>query len=86
MGAFNKSQGDSLLSFNLAEGLVTTVSDLDLKIEEAGFRLILAFQAAQTCIKRKIMPFNVKYVPAICLYYWIRLTSSECRNPKKGNN
>ena len=56
MSAFDQSQGDSFLSFNLAEGLLTTIPDLDLKIKEADYRLILAFHAAQTCVKRKIVP------------------------------
>ena len=86
MSAFDQSQGDSFLSFNLAEGLLTTIPDLDLKIKEADFRLILAFHAAHTCIKRKCVPSQVKYITAIRLQYWIRLASSECRNPSKGGH
>ena len=74
------------LFINLDEGWVTTVPDLDLKIWEADFRLILAFHAAHTCIKRKCVPSQVKYITAIRLQYWIRLASSECRNPIKGGN
>ena len=57
---------------------MTTVPDLDMKIREAGLRLILAFHAAHTCIKRKRVPSQVKYIAAICLQDWIVLAFFEC--------
>ena len=57
---------------------MTTVPDLDMKIREAGFRLIFAFHAANTCIKRKRVPSQVKYITAICLQDWIVLAFFEC--------
>ena len=74
------------LFINPNESSVTTVPDLDLKIGEVYFRLILAFHAAHTCIKRKCVPSHVKYITAICLQYCIRLASSECRNTIKGKH
>lgn len=76
VSAFDQTNGESLRSFNLAEGLVTAVPDLDLKIEEADLRLILhAFHAAQTGTKRIVVLSHDTDVLVLCLHNWIRLAS-----------
>ena len=63
-------------SFNLAEGLVTAVPDLYLKIEEAHLKLILhAFYAAQNGLKRIVVLSQDTVVLVLCLHHWIRFAS-----------
>ena len=76
VSAFDQTDGDSLLSFNLAEGLVTPVPDLDRKIEEADLKMILhALHTAESGIKRFIIVSQDTDVLVLCLYNWMRFES-----------
>ena len=71
VSAFDQSHGENLRCFNLAEGLVAAVPDLDLKIEEADLRVILhAFHAAQTGTKRIVVLSQDTDVLVLCLHSW----------------
>ena len=76
VSAFDQSHGENLRCFNLAEGLVAAVPDLDLKIEEADLRVILhAFHAAQTGTKRIVVLSQDTDVLVLCLHSWTGLAS-----------